>query len=179
MMDLAHILASEHSKASTETIVRWVGSSQPRFDNLFAHFCGKDARIAQVAGWPLGYCVEKHPELITPHWQQLMRVGFGTGNHESVKRNTLRMLQYADIPESFHGQVMTICFDIITSPTEKPAAKAFALTVLDNLSKTYPEISDELRLIIETQWASEKPAFRARAKRFLNKKPGNNRPHHT
>jgi hypothetical protein len=35
------------------------------------------------------------------------------------------------------------------------------------VSADYPEISGELRLIIEDQWGQATPAFRSRAKRVL------------
>jgi hypothetical protein len=62
---------------------------------------------------------------------------------------------------------MNLCFDYIISPKEKPAVKAFSLTVLQNLSRQYPEIKNELRTIIETQWDNESPAFRSRARKIL------------
>ena len=46
---------------------------------------------------------------------------------------------------------MEICFRYVESPTETVAVKAFALTVLGNLSKQYPEILPEIKLMIEEQ----------------------------
>jgi hypothetical protein len=62
---------------------------------------------------------------------------------------------------------MTLCFDFIQSPETPIAVKAFSLTVLRHLSKDYPEILPELRLIVEEQGDQAPPAFRSRAKRVL------------
>ena len=62
---------------------------------------------------------------------------------------------------------MNLCFDYVMDPMEKPAIKANALTVLQNLAKQYPEIRNELRLIIQSQWEHESAAFRSRAAKIL------------
>ena len=64
---------------------------------------------------------------------------------------------------------MDICFEYISSPTEAIAVKAFALTVLENLSQQYPEIRSELKTIIEDRWDYESAAFRSRAKKILKR----------
>ena len=47
---------------------------------------------------------------------------------------------------------MNLCFDYLIDPTEKIAAKAFSLTVLQNLAKLYPEIKQDLKTVIEDRW---------------------------
>lgn len=62
---------------------------------------------------------------------------------------------------------MNICFDYLISPNEKPAVKAFSLTVLENLSNSYPEIKQELKTVIEDRWNYETAAFHSRARKIL------------
>ena len=76
-------------------------------------------------------------------------------------------MQEIAIPERFRGNIMNTCFDYISSPDEKAAAKAFSLTILHNLSKQYPEIKQELKTIIDDRWEYESAAFRARARKIL------------
>jgi len=78
----------------------------------------------------------------------------------------MRPLQDVKIPEPFHGVVMNTCFEFISSPAEAVAVKAFSLTVLENLSRIYPEILPELKLVIEERWEHETVAFRTRAKKI-------------
>jgi hypothetical protein len=89
--------------------------------------------------------------------------------HNSVKRNTVRLLQDIAIPKKFQGQVMNLCFDYISSPDEAAAVKAFSLTILENLSNQYPEIKPELKTIIEDRWDYESAAFHSRARKILKK----------
>jgi hypothetical protein len=58
----------------------------------------------------------------------------------------------------------------VTALGEAIAVKAFSLTILENLCKTYPEILPEIKTIIEARWEEETPAFRSRAGKILRKK---------
>jgi hypothetical protein len=62
---------------------------------------------------------------------------------------------------------MDICFRYFSSPTEAVAIKAFSITVLQKLAKLYPEIINEVKLIIEERWDYETPAVKVRAKKLL------------
>lgn len=166
-MHLRNTILKEHSKANRDTIVRWVGSDQSRFDELFRLFLQDEYRVVQRAAWPISYIVSAHPALIKKHFKNLLKKMKEPGVHDAVKRNALRLLQEIDIPVKFHGEIMSTCFDYTSSPSEKPAIKAFSLTVLEHLAVKYPEIKPELKTIIEDQWEFESPAFRSRARKIL------------
>ena len=166
-MDLRQTILAEHSKLNCNKIVKWVGNSQKRFDELFNLFLNLEYRINQRAAWPVSYCVIDHPHFISKHFSRLVKNLHKPGIHDSVKRNTVRLLQHIVIPKKFHGEIMDICFHYIGSPGEPVAIKAFSLSILQDLSKQYPEIKNEIKLIIEERWPHETAAFRTRAKKFL------------
>ena len=62
---------------------------------------------------------------------------------------------------------MNAWFAFIEKPSTPVAIKAFALTTLFNLSKYYPEIKQELKLIIEDRMDNKTPAFKSRGKKIL------------
>lgn len=168
-MKLREEILKEHSKAQTVKIVHWVNNNQERFDELFELFIKDKYRVVQRAAWPLSYCVIGHPELIEKHFSRLIKNLQKPALHNAVKRNTIRLLQEITIPKIYQGAVMDICFRYIASPDEAVAIKAFSLTVLHNLSKTYPEILPEIKLLIEERWDHETSAFKSRAKKILGK----------
>jgi hypothetical protein len=47
--------------------------------------------------------------------------------------------------------------------------KAFSLTILEQLSKEYPEILAEIITVIEERWEYETAAFHSRARKILKK----------
>ena len=168
-MDLKAALLKEHSKKQCELITNYIGNDKKKFAELMSIFFKGEYRITQRAAWPISYCVRYHPELIKPYFGRLFKMLDKKGTHDSVGRNILRLLQDVEIPKRFHGYVMNKCFEIISS-VEKPIAfKAFSLTVLGNLTKEYPEIKQELKLIIQERWDYETAAFHSRARKLLKK----------
>jgi len=166
-MKLRDSILKEHSRKNCHRIVYWVGGIQERFDQLFQLFLGDDYRVVQRAAWPLSYCVEAHPRLISKHLGKLISNLKKQGLHNAVKRNSVRLLQFIEIPVGLHGDLMNICFSYIADPDEKPAVKAFSLGVLQKLSSKYPEIKNELKLIINERWEYESAAFRSRGRKIL------------
>ncbi len=168
-MDLRKQLLQAHSKENCNIVVAWVGHNQQRFDELFSLFMSNESRLVQVSSWPLSYCVEAYSSLIQNHFSSLLKNIKKQNHHDAVKRHTLRMLQFVEIPKKYQGELMDMCFNYIQNIAEKPSIKVFALVVLENLSKIYPEIKDELRLILETQMPHESAGFKSRAKKLLAK----------
>ncbi len=168
-MNLREQLLKEHTKENKDRIVQWIGRSQKRFDELFTLFLTDEYRVVQRASWALSYAVDEYPTFIQPHFKVVIKNLHKKGIPDAVKRNTLRFLQDIDIPEAFQGEMMTLCFDYITDPKEKAAVKAFSLTVLENMLAHYPEIGQEIKTIIDTQWDQETPAFHSRARKLLKK----------
>lgn len=167
-MNLRDRILEQHSKTNCTKIVQWIGTNQERFNTLFDLFLyDDDWCVAQRASWPLSYAVQTHPELIKPHFGKLLKNLKKPKLHDAVKRNTVRLLQDVTVPERFRGDLMDTCFGYISSPVEKPAIKAFSLTILHNLSTHYPDIKQELKTIIEDRWEYETAAFRSRAKKIL------------
>ena len=166
-MKLREEILKEHSKAQCTRIVKWVGSSQQRFDELFNLFLHDEYRVVQRAAWPVSYCVDAHPLLIKKYWKELMDNLKKPNLHDAVKRNSIRLMQEIELPEKYHGEIMDLCFKYLESPTEALAVKVFSMSVIANLAKYYPEIKSELKLIIEDQLAHQSAGFKSRAKHVL------------
>lgn len=166
-MDIKEALLQEHSKKQCDSIIRYIGTDQNKFDSLVNIFLNDEYRVVQRAAWPLSYCVIAHSQLIKKHLKKILDNLKKPGIHNAVKRNTIRLLQATEIPKALHGEVMDTCFQYIADPKEMVAVKAFSLTVLGNLAKQYPEIIPELKLIIDDQLPHQTAAFKVRAKKLL------------
>jgi len=166
-MNLVEALTREHSKAQCLKIVRFVGDNPRRFERLLRVFLEGPYRITQRAAWPLNYCVEAHPALIQPHLKKILLNVKKPGLPDAVKRNTLRLLQFVDIPPSLRGLVVVICFDFFQSKKEPVAVKVFSMTVLANVAQDLKELRQELILRIEDQLPYGSAGFLSRAGRVL------------
>ena len=166
-MNLRLQILQEHTKENCQKIVHWVGDDPKRFNELFNLFLNGEYRITQRASWPVSYCVIAHPDLIKNNFKKLIANLDKPGIHDSIKRNTVRLLQSVDIPEKYEGAVMDICFSYVASPKEAVAIKAFSLTILGKFAKKYPEIIPEIKLLIEDQLPHQTAAFKSRSKKLL------------
>lgn len=167
-MNLRSEILAEHSKKQTEKIISWIGDSQQRFDELVNLFLSDENTVVQRSGWPLSYIAVAHPQLVKKHLPVLVKTLHKEKIHNSVKRNIVRFLQEVPLPEELHGEIMDLCFGFITDLQEATSVKVFSLSVLEHLSKQYPEIIHELTVIIEERWDYETAGFHSRARKILN-----------
>lgn len=169
-MPLRDMILEEHSRSNSLRIAGWIGNDSVRFGQLMQLFLHDDYRVVQRAAWVINLVAEKHPALITPHLPAMIRRLEATGIPVAVKRNVLRLLQFLPVPEQEQGTVMNICFELLADVQETVAVRCFAMTILANMSADYPEIRNEISLIIEDQLENSPTAgFRARAKKVLKK----------
>jgi len=158
-----------HSKEHALSITEFAVLSDGNFKDLMDCFMSMDIRVAQRAAWSVSWAAQKKPEIVGLYIGNLVDQLKRTDIHNAVIRNSLRILENQVIPEEFHGEVMDACFGFIQKRDTPVAIKAFSLTVLFNLSKIYPDIKNELRLIIEENIAYETAAYKSRAKKIITK----------
>jgi hypothetical protein len=166
-MNLIGLVLKGHSRAIKDQIVRYVGGDPHRFSELVSVFLAGPYRVTQRASWPLSYCVEKHPELIKPHLKAIINNLKTPGIHDSVKRNTIRLLQFIDIPKSQQGVAANICFDFLSNPKEPIAVRVFSMTVLSNIARDQTALRNEVRIVIEDQMPYASAAFRSRGRKVI------------
>lgn len=166
-MNILQELGVEHSKAQALKIAAYACASKKNFRELMRCFLSDDYRIAQRAAWSVSWAARQQPGMIVPYIAELVAQMQRKDVHNAVVRNSVRILEAIEIPEEFHGEVMNVCFAFIESPATPVAVKAFALTTLFNLSKKYPDIRAELKLVIEERWDMETAAFRSRGRKIL------------
>jgi len=166
-MDLETEILLEHSKAQSLKIVAWVGSDKTRFRALLDLFLHGEYRVVQRSAGMVSKIAEIHPELILPYLDAIVNKMSEPGVHVAVKRNVIRLLQGIDIPQKLHGVVMNSCFELLADPKETIAVRVFSMTVLNNLSKSYPDIRQELRAIVYDIMEHEPSAgFKSRARKL-------------
>lgn len=167
-MKIRSILLEAHGRRQAEAIAAYVGKSAERMAELVDLFLHDEYRVVQRAAGPLSLIAEERPELLAPHLEAMVMRVDEPGIPVSVKRNVVRLLQFVEVPESLHGVVMDLCFRLLEDPQETVAVRAFSMTVLANLAKTYPAIGREIALLIEEQLREgATPGFVSRARKTL------------
>jgi hypothetical protein len=166
-MNLVEVIEKEHSSAQRNKVIKYVGKDPKRFAELVNVFLNGPYRVTQRSAWPLSYCVQHHPDLIKPHLKRIVEFAKKTNVHDSVKRNTMRLLQFIEVPKSLQGAVADLCFSFLQDMKEAIAIRVFAMTVLTNLAKSHPELKNELIPILEDQMPFGSPGFVSRGTKAL------------
>lgn len=166
-MDLYHVLSTDRSKAAKDRVVSYIKDDPGKFAELFDLFRNGKELVAQRASWAVSYCAEQYPELIYPYCQEMVDYLQVPGIHDSIKRNILRTFQDINIPVTLEESLLELCFDYVINRREAVAIRVFAMQVLANLSERYPEIRNELKVIIEDELPYAKPAFVSRGRKIL------------
>lgn len=160
-------MLAEHSKKQAQKIADWIGTDPERFSVLIRHMLEDEYRISQRAAWVVTHVLERHPHLVRPHLERMVHHLRNPDQHDAVRRNTLRALQYVDLPEALWGEVADIGFQYLADPNEPVAVRIFAMSVVWNICRNVPELKQELKLIIEDQWDHATAGFRSRGRKIL------------
>ena len=168
MTTLRDALLVEQSKRQTFMITTFVRTNEAGFDELVRLLLADEYRVTQRAAGILGSAGKLKPRFLQKHLKDLI-LNLQNDIPVAVKRNTLRVLQYVDIPEELQGVLTEVCFSFLISSDEPIAVKVFSMTVLGNICKKHPELAHELKLTIESQLPFASAGFLSRAKKVLKK----------
>ena len=166
-MNIRDALLEVHSKAQATKIADYVREDPRRFAELMKQLLGPVYRLSQRAAWPVSYCIERHPELVKPYFNVLIKQLKRDDAHVAVRRNVARLLQFVDIPKRYQGRVFDACYNLLADPTEPVAVRVFSMTVAAELAANEPELLDELRLVAAKDPQAATAGFRSRARRVL------------
>jgi hypothetical protein len=177
-MDLRKKLEAEHSKSLTVAIIKYVDDDKNRFKDLIEVMFGTDYTLSQRASWPLSYILLKHPVLVKPYYKKLIDKLGDKSCHPSIIRNILRSFEKLEIPEKHQAPLLKHCFVFIRNETIPVAIRAFSITTAANICKHYPELKNELLLLIEElKILPQPPAIKVRVRdaiKMLQKVMGGN-----
>lgn len=145
-MNLRNEILAEHSKRQTDRIASFIAHDPHKFSELMDLFFNGGYRITQRAAWIVSTCVQAHTSLIYPFLDKLIS-NLKVPNHDSVKRNTLKILQDIEIPEHLLGHTAEICFNFLTKPEEPVAIKVYAMTFFSISARKNRTLERKLKLL--------------------------------
>lgn len=124
-MNIRDALLEVHSKEQATKISDYVGNDPVRFAELMKYLLGPVYRLSQRAAWPVSYCIERHPELVKPYFNVLIKQLERDDAHVAVKRNVARLFQFVNIPKRYQGRVFDACYNLLADPAETVAVRVF------------------------------------------------------
>ena len=109
----------------------------------------KNHLLSSRATWVLAHCSDKNHNSIKPFYSQLILNLKTKKLHDGVIRNTLRLFQENEVPIEHQSFMLDQCYQYIKNPFEAIAIRSFAITVVFKISKPYPELLNELELLLQ------------------------------
>jgi hypothetical protein len=170
MEDLESEVRTLRSKQQVMKLVGWVGRDPGRFGQVMELFLNGDRREGQQASWIVGHCGERAPELVLPYLGKMLKKMQASGIHPAVKRNSLRALQFVEIPVRLQGRTADLCFKYLADMTEPIAVRTFSITVLARIARSQPDLLQEIRLVVREMLPYTTAAFHSRARHILTDK---------
>ena len=163
------MLEKANSATSVTKIAAWVGKNPARFAEMVDAIAKATPRAQIRAAWPMSYCVENHPTLITPHFGKVVALLVSPATHPSTTRSIIRALQFVKVPKVYQGKVADRCFTLLADHTVAPAIRIFSMTVLENLALQNKDLRRELCLILEDQLPYGSTGFINRGRKILKR----------
>jgi len=128
----------------------------------------KDHLLSSRAMWVFGHCSDIDYSRTKPFHLKLINNLKQKNLHNGVIRNTLRLFQIHSVPKKTESFMLDKCFEYIKNPSEAIAVRAFAITVVFNISKPYPELLNELLIVLNHLSETEEgPGIRSRVKNTI------------
>lgn len=164
-----------------EILADWILTHPENFELLLKTCFQVNENVSYKAIWVLELVYIKKPQLLYPHLNLFMSQLPKVCKHQAVRPlakicEVLLTLYYKNhhlptrtfLIKSHREQLTEICFDWLIS-NQKVAVKAYAMQCLFLLGKEIDWVHPELKIILEKDFASEQPAFKARARHLLRK----------
>lgn len=127
-----------------------------------------DHLLSSRAMWVLGHCSDLDYDSIKKYHNRLIKNLENKGLHNGVIRNTLRLFQQHPVPKEQESFLLDKCYSYINDPSEAIAVRAFAIRIVFNISKPYPELLTELHTVLShLNSFDEPPGIKSRVKNTI------------
>lgn len=144
-----------------------LGSNIPLFKALVDIYIEGPYELTHRAAHVINIITARYPQMIQPHLKRIITHLEKPGVHDAYRRNTIRMLQWIELPRIFQGLILDICFRYLQDKKEAIAIKVFSMSVISKIASDEPSLLAELSIILEDQLPYAGPAFRSRAAKVL------------
>ena len=108
----------------------------------------KNQLISNRAMWVLNHCNDLDFNRIKPFYVKLINHLKNKNSHSGVIRSILRMFQKQPVPKKHQAFMLDKCFEYIKNPSEAIGVRVFAITIVFNISKPYPDLLNELFVVL-------------------------------
>lgn len=118
--------------------------------------------------WLIGVLCELKPEIVKPAIPYFFSVKNDV-KFSNYDRSLAKMFSLCGIPKELEAEAVDMLFNWILDPAILVSTKNYSVDALLKFSENYPEIKNELKIVIEDQLSKNSVSFDKHAKRILEK----------
>jgi len=167
MMNIYDTLDKDRSKDTVFLLLDYIGTDMQRVDELMEIALSDDARMAFRGSWVLAHLADSGvvgmDQYIAPSFEALVNPV-----HPAVERGLLKMYYAADSwPEELYTAIVDHMMNLIIDTKSKIAAQALAMIALHKHLQPYPELLEELCLVLEEGIPYGSAGYKAKARHII------------
>ena len=144
-IDLTHVF--ENRNFNVQELAKTILENKLE-NELLVYALSDNQLVSNRAIWVLTHCADMEPERIKSFHEILINHLKNKNLHSGVVRSVLRIFQEQPVPKKYESFMLDKCFEYIKNPSEAIAVRVFAMTVVYNISKPYPELLNELSIVL-------------------------------
>lgn len=154
---------AELSRRNIDLLTHFAETHPPAVDILVDLVLSHQPKLAERSSWVLEKLSERNPGLLDASLTRLIE-NLKHIPSSSTRRTLSKVLSLHTLPEAYEGPVLDFCLNMLEAPKEPVAVKANCMSLVFQLLPKYPELKNELFLLIEDQLPYQSVGFASRYK---------------
>lgn len=168
MSSLAEDLTIGVSGAAAKNWAKKIVNQQHLIEELFSCVFSPIDHLNRRATWVLQHCHDIDNSMISGKETALLKMLFNETYSDGTMRSVLKIFETHHIPEEISSSVLDICYSFLKNPSKAIAVRVFSMTIIFNISKLYPDLLQELKVVInELLLQEDAPAIKARGRNTI------------
>jgi hypothetical protein len=167
-MDIRDFLGIDSSRLNADILVDKIEEDTDVFEIVWEIMLEDTYPLSMRASRVIWLFAKKHPYYLEPRLSDMIKVLPGIRT-EGVRRNMMNIITFLPVPEEHSGFLFDLCYGLVETPDTSIAVRAYAMTILYNISKIEPGLKYELIALFESQREAASAGIMAITNKLLQK----------
>lgn len=162
---LVNLIDRTKGKQDVNRAVDFVAKDETLIAELVDLSLSIDEHKSMKASWVLRYVAEKNKTLVEPHLSKI--ISHLNQSTYSCQRSLLNIIDYYTISEELEDLTYDQCFKVLLDSKSSVANKATSMNILSKICLKYPELSNELILVIQDLLINATPGIKSKGNKVI------------
>ena len=165
--ELLDLLGSHCSKKEAQLLAKTALSKVEIIHGLYDISIKPNGSKSMRASWVMDMIFQLEPKLLDPFVEGMCQ-HLEVLDHDGTKRNFMKILSYSSLPKQELGRLLQTAFEWLSSEHSAIAVRVHCMEVLYRISLIEPDITPELKSILEELNSRGGAALKSRSRKILS-----------